>query len=207
MLTTWSILTLSAKIPEDKEGATSGCSGWKKGGWGKKGWGRVELEAPPCARRLLQGILHPRSRPWGKPRAHCCHCMAGRRITCGLYLLSGLPAELVTRKCPFSGSSTNLERVLPPSPSTRCLGKTTLSNTGFIQAEKIEKCNKSVLPNPYQLRNVSDCIHVRVPWVMFYSLHGEKPSMTLDPRNQRFISERPQSSSNQARSGAEMNGQ
>lgn len=167
MLTTWSILTLSAKIAEDKEGAMYGCSGWKKRGWGKKGWGQVDPEAPPCPRRLLQGILHPKV----KARARHRHCVAGGRITRGPCLLSGLPAEPVTRKRPRSGSSTNLERVLPLFPSTCCLGKTSLPNTGFIQAGKIKKLNKSVLPNPYQLRNVSACVHVCLLWVMFYSAH------------------------------------
>lgn len=181
MLTTCSILTLSAKIPADKVGATYGCSGWKKRGWVKKGRGQVEPEAPQYPRRLLQGILHPRSRSLGKAQARCCHCMAGRITTRGSCLLSGLPAEPLTRKSPRSGSSTNLERVLPPFPTPHCPGKTILANTGFTQSGKIKKLNKSVLPEPYQLRNVSNCVHVCVPWVMSYSWHAEKQSTTLDP--------------------------
>lgn len=55
MLTTWSILTLSAKIPEDIQMVQV-----EKECWGKKGWGHVEPEASPLPRRLLPGILHPK---------------------------------------------------------------------------------------------------------------------------------------------------
>ena len=140
MLITWSILTLSAKIPEDI---------WmvwvEKEGWGKKGWGHVEPEAPPCPRRLLQGILHHKVKAHGESLGTLL-LLCGRRkeaaaerLTHGPCLLSGLPAELVTRKRPCSGSSAHLERVLPPFLSPCCLGKTTFSNTGFIQAGKIKK--------------------------------------------------------------------
>lgn len=112
---------------------------------GEGGLGACRARGSPCPRRLLQGILHHKVKAHGESLGTLL-LLCGRRkkeaaerLTHGPCLLSGLPAELVTRKCPCSGSSTHLERVLPPFPSPCCLGKTTFSNTGFIQAGKIKK--------------------------------------------------------------------
>lgn len=109
---------------------------------------------------------------------------AGHRATQGQgYGVSpwGKPAELSHKELPCSGSSTDLERVLPPFPRTCYREKPPSPALVLFKLEKIEKRAKSVFPNSYRLRNVSDCIHVCEPWVMLYSWHAEKQSMTLAP--------------------------